>query len=392
MEYFADLHIHIGQAKKRPIKITASRNLTLDNIYDCCLNRKGIDIIGIVDCASPYVLEEIAEQLKTGVVSPLDGGGLRYKDKLTIILGAEIETTEEKGVAHSIAFFPYYEQIKEFSTIVSAYITNITLSSQKARLSAKDLFKIVWGLGGELVPAHVFTPFKSFYGSCYDRLSLAFEDKIDYITAIELGLSADTDFADTIVELSDKAFLSNSDAHSLEKIVREYNKMNLKFPDFNNVFSALRHLDNNCIIANYGLNPKLGKYHRTFCPVCSNISKGTPPVTKCLNCNNETVTLGVLDRITLIADYKMPIHPKHRPSYHYQIPLEFIPGIGKKTIEKLLLNFGTEMDVIHNTDIKELSEVIGEQKAKNIVLAREGKLNLQVGGGGFYGKVINRNE
>ena len=391
MECFADLHVHIGQAKKRPVKITASRSLTLSNIYDYCLNKKGIDIIGIVDCASPYVLGEISEHLESEEVRPLAGGGLRYKDKLTIILGAEIETTEEKGAAHSIAFFPYYEQIKEFSMIISEYITNITLSSQKARLPAKELLKIVRSLGGEMIPAHVFTPFKSFYGSCYDRLSLAFEDGLDDIAGVELGLSADTDFADTIKELSTKTFLSNSDAHSLGKIAREYNKMKLKFPDFKNIFSALRGSDNNFIMSNYGLSPKLGKYHRTFCPVCNYIAGGAPPVIKCPICNNESVTLGVLDRITIIADSTAPVHPQHRPLYHYQIPLEFIPGIGRKTIEKLLLYFGTEMNVIHDADVKQLTEIVGEQRAESIILAREGKLDLKVGGGGFYGKVLNRN-
>jgi len=391
MECFADLHVHIGQAKKHPVKITASKSLTLNNIYDYCINKKGIDIVGIVDCASPYVLEEISEHLETGKVRPLSGGGLRYKDKLTIILGAEIETTEEKGVAHSIAFFPYYEQIKEFSAIISEYITNITLSSQKARLPAKDLLQMVCSLGGELIPAHIFTPFKSFYGSCYDRLSLAFENELDDIIAVELGLSADTDFADTISELATKTFLSNSDAHSLGKIAREYNKMKLKFPDFKNIFSALRGLDNNSIMANYGLNPKLGKYHRTFCPACGYIAVEAPSVVKCRICNSEAVTLGVLDKIALIADHKVPVHPQHRPLYQYQIPLEFIPGIGKKTIKKLLLNFDTEMDVIHNADITQLTQVVGEQRAESIILAREGRLDLKVGGGGFYGKVLNGN-
>jgi len=389
MEYFADLHVHIGEAKKQPVKITASRSLTLNNIYDYCITKKGIDIVGIVDCASPFVLEEIQEQLNDGKIIPLPGGGVRYKDKLTIIFGAEIETTEVNGAAHSIAFFPFYEQIKDFSSIISEYITNITLSSQKARLCAKDLLKIVLSLGGELIPAHVFTPFKSFYGSCYDRLSSAFEDELAKIISVELGLSADTDFADTISELATKAFLTNSDAHSLEKIAREYNKMKLRFPDFKNIFSALKGLDNNFIVSNYGLDPKLGKYHRTFCPVCSYIAHEVLPVTKCHICNNEAVTLGVFDRIALIADYKTPIHPQNRPLYHYQVPLEFIPGIGKKTIEKLIINFGTEMNVIHNADITQLTDVVGEQRAKNIILAREGKLNMKVGGGGFYGKVLD---
>ena len=162
MEYFADLHVHIGEAKGRPIKITASRNLTLSNIFDYCINRKGINIIGIVDCASPYVLEELSGYMEDGLINPLPGGGLSFNNQLTILLGAEIETTEKKGAAHNLAFFPRYEQIEEFSKIISKYITNITLSSQKARLAAKDLLQLVRSLNGELVPAHVFTPLRAF--------------------------------------------------------------------------------------------------------------------------------------------------------------------------------------------------------------------------------------
>ena len=40
----------------------------------------------------------------------------------------------------------------------------------------------------------------------------------EYIDAIELGLSSDTNMADGIAELHSYSFLSNSDAHSLGKI------------------------------------------------------------------------------------------------------------------------------------------------------------------------------
>jgi len=47
---------------------------------------------------------------------------------------------------------------------------------------------------------------------------------------IELGLSADTDYADRIAELARRTFLSNSDAHSprCNKLAREFNQMELK--------------------------------------------------------------------------------------------------------------------------------------------------------------------
>ena len=46
------------------------------------------------------------------------------------------------------------------------------------------------------------------------------------------------------------------------------------------------------------------------------------------------------------------------------------------------------MNVIHNANMKQLTEIVGNHRAENIILAREGKLDLKVGGGGFYGKVL----
>ena len=66
-EVFADLHIHIGRTKNnKPIKITAARNLNFENIAKECVQRKGINIAGVIDSASPYVIEDIEEFLKQG--------------------------------------------------------------------------------------------------------------------------------------------------------------------------------------------------------------------------------------------------------------------------------------------------------------------------------------
>jgi len=388
MDYFADLHVHIGSAKDKPVKITASRKLTLKNIFEMSAKKKGIDMVGIVDAASPMVIAELEEFIEKGELIELKTGGLLYNNNLTVILGAEIETEEKRGVAHSIAFFPYLKNIKDFSKVIRRYIRNIELSSQRARLSAYELYKIVRDFGGLLMPAHIFTPHKSFYGSCYDSLIEAFGDFYDAIPAVELGLSSDTDLADTIRELSRKTFITNSDAHSFEKIGREHNKLKLESCSFDNLVKAFQGDKNNYVVANYGLNPKLGKYHRTLCLDCDYIANEPPPVKRCPRCKSQNVVLGVLDRISIISDYDKPVHPVGRPPYYYQIPLEFIPGVGKNTLKKLLAAFGNEMKILHKVSEKELCEVVGEKIAKNIVLGRKGELKLQVGGGGIYGKVI----
>ena len=392
-EIFADLHVHIGRSENgKPIKITAARSLNFANIAKECADRKGIQIVGIIDCASPYVIEDIESFLKTGEAYEIKDGGIIYKDKVCIILGSEVETSEineegKTGSAHNLCYFPSLEDIKAFSKEMTKYIKNITLSTQRARISAYELIDVAERYNGILVPAHVFTPHKSFYGNCTKRLERIFKEKFNKIFAIELGLSADTYLADQISELETRTFITDSDAHSLPKIAREYNKMLLEDISFKEIVKALKNEDGRKILANYGLDPKLGKYHRTYCEECDKPLEGKPPVIKCDTCDSKKVVMGVLDRIEIIKDKKESISPNNRPPYIYQVPLTFVPGLGNKTIDKLLNNFETEMNILHKLSKDDIEAVVGEKNANTIELARTGRMHIQSGGGGVYGKL-----
>lgn len=392
-EMFADLHIHIGRSEKgKPIKITAARSLNFANIARECADRKGIQIAGIIDCASPYVIEDIEEFLKTGEAYEIADGGIIYKDKVCIILGSEIETAEvnengKTGSAHNLCYFPTLKDIKAFSSEMSHYINNITLSSQRACISAYQLIDIVEKYNGILIPAHIFTPHKSFYGNCTSRLERIFKEKFDKIFAVELGLSSDTELADYISELETRTFVTNSDAHSLPKIAREYNKVLLEDISFKELVKALKNEDGRKVLANYGMDPKLGKYHRTYCETCDMPIEGKPPVMECQNCHENNITMGVLDRIITIADKKESKSPKNRPPYVYQVPLTFVPGLGAKTIDKLLNAFENEMNILHKLSEDDIEAVVGAKVAKIIVAAREGKVHISSGGGGVYGHI-----
>ena len=392
-EVFADLHVHIGRSENgKPIKITAARSLNFANIAKECANRKGINIVGIIDCASPYVIEDIEEFLKTGEAYEIEDGGIIYKDKVCIILGSEIETAEvndqgKTGSAHNLCYFPTLKDIKAFSKEMENHIHNITLSSQRADISAYDLIDIVEKYNGVLIPAHAFTPHKSFYGNCTDRLSKIFKEKFDKIFAIELGLSSDTYLADEISELETRTFVTNSDAHSLPRIAREYNKMLLNGISFKEVLMALKNQEGRKIVANYGLDPKLGKYHRTFCEKCGKPIEGKAPITKCPDCDSSKITMGVFDRIEIIKDKPTTKSPEFRPPYIYQVPLTFMPGLGSKTIDKLLNHFDTEMNILHKLSEDDIEAVVGEKIAKSIIAARTGDVKIQSGGGGVYGRL-----
>lgn len=391
-EIFADLHVHIGRSEKgKPIKITAARSLNFANIAKECYERKGIGIVGIIDCASPYVIEDIENFLKTGEAYEIEDGGIIYKDKVCILLGAEVETSENgrngnAGAAHNICFFPHLKDIKGFSNEMSKHIKNITLSTQRSDLSGYDLIDIVEKYNGILIPAHIFTPHKSYYGNCVDRLQDIFKEKYDKVFAVELGLSSDTFLADTISELENKTFVTNSDAHSLPKIAREYNKLQVEDISFKEVVKALKNEDGRKVVSNYGLDPKLGKYHRTYCDDCESTIETKEPVNVCPKCGSKKITFGVFDRIELLKDKNKTKSPKTRPPYIYQVPLGFIPGVGTKQIDKLLNHFGTEMTILHKISEDDIEAIVGKKIASKIIEAREGNVKIESGGGGIYRK------
>ncbi|MFD0694916.1 endonuclease Q family protein [Paenibacillus sp. GCM10027628] len=387
--YYVDLHIHIGRTEKgNAVKISAANDLTFYNIAREASERKGMEVIGIIDCHSPTVQEEIMMYLDQGEMVEQEGGGIRYRET-TIMLGSEIEVRDPgMGAAHLLAYMPDLPTMQDFTRWMKHHMKNVELSSQRIYVPARVLQEEVIGRGGILLPAHIFTPHKSVYGSSSTRMEHLLD--LDGIAAVELGLSADSDMAGLISELDRYTFVTNSDAHSLGKIGREYNLMQLAAPTFEELVKALRRQDDRAVLANYGLNPRLGKYHRTYCGDCESIlDESATTVERCLYCGSKKIVRGVMDRILVLADRDEPLLPSYRPPYHFQVPLEFIPGLGPKKLDQLLLRFGTEMNVLHRASREELRAEIGEEIAAYIVQAREGRLELEVGGGGKYGKVKN---
>ncbi len=400
--YYADLHVHLGWARGGPVKVSASPRLTFENVVAECRYRKGIEIIGIVDCQARGVLAEIIKMHNEGEVREQEGGGLRYGGVLTVILGAEVETVESNGrAAHFISYLPDLDAMSRFSSWLARHVTNPFLSSQRSDLRAAELLEKTVELGGVLVPAHAFTPHKGLFGSVVDCLGEAFPPAAwDHLFALELGLSADTRLALRVPGADRFTFLSNSDAHSLASIGREYNLIEAEGPTFRELVDVLRGRKGR-VVANYGLDPRLGKYHRSRCLECGTVAEGSPPVLSCLSCGSDRVVVGVLDRVEYLhhlgcrekgpvrggAPHSRGLAPDPRPPYHYQVPLAFVPGVGPRTVDKLIKTFGSEMAVLHETSCADLETVVGSSVARMIVAAREGRLGIAPGGGGYYGRV-----
>lgn len=391
--YYVDLHIHIGRTESgAPVKITGSRDLTFYNIAKEASERKGIDIVGIIDCQSPAVQEEMERYLAAGEMAELSGGGIRYRNT-TVLLGSEIEIHDPGyGPAHLLCFLPTLSAMKDFTQWLAARMKNVNLSSQRVYALGRELQKETVERGGIVIPAHIFTPHKSLYGSGCSRIEELLDPSL--VAAVELGLSSNTAMAERIPELRRHTFVTNSDAHSLGKIAREYNVMRLSEPTFEELVKALGRREGRCIEANYGLEPQLGKYHSTHCGNCDELFELdlTVEQPRCPACGSTKIVPGVFDRIAALSTAGDPkeesgLAEVEHPPYRQQIPLEFVPGLGKRKREALLQAFGTEMNILHHVPEAALAEVAGSGPAAVIAAARRGEVAVTAGGGGKYGKV-----
>ncbi|WP_147533861.1 endonuclease Q family protein [Bacillus marasmi] len=384
--YYVDLHIHIGRTfTGKAVKITGAKTLSFSNIIDHARHEKGLNMIGIIDCHSPEVILEIEGLMERGELTEHRDGGLNYRG-MTVIPGSELEVYDEncQGPIHLLCYFPTLQAMKEFSGWLKGHLKNINLSSQRIYASGRELQSKVKMHGGLFIPAHVFTPFKSLYGKGVKRSLVEVLDP-EQIDGIELGLSSDTSMADSLGELHRYTFVTNSDAHSLPKIAREYQVIAMREPSFAEFKKALHQVGGRGIVANYGLDPLLGKYHQSVCANCQ--TSYSSEATNCPNCLSTKTVKGVAERILELKTAESS--PDDRPPYIHQVPLDFIPGLGPKLLRKLLDHFGTEMAILHEVPLQALEEVVPKKIATLIYKARNGELNLFAGGGGKYGKIAD---
>lgn len=377
-EFIADLHIHIGYVGGKAVKIPSSPDLTLENILERSL-KEGINLIGIVDGGSLLVRQQLRQWQREERLLPQKGGGLNWADRVVIIPAAEIAAGKGE---HYLAYFASLEHLE-------CFIRCWEEEKSCDQVSAEQALQLVLKAEGWLVPAHIFTPHKSLLGNAASSLREVFSrESLPAVYSVELGLSADTFMADRISELASRSFFTNSDAHSLTRLGREFNVLLLAAASFSELQKAAKGEDGRQIKANFGLNPILGKYYRSFCRDCGTLASAPPPVRICPLCGSTRLDTGVRDRLELLADRDFPVHPANRPPYRYLVPLDFFPGLGKVTRQRLLAEFGSERRVLLEADLAEVQRVAGDRLAEMLAAYRQDKLLLAPGGGGRFGRVL----
>lgn len=358
-----DLHVHLGRDYRgHPVKIPAAPSLTLPALLDA-MPLVGLGAVGVVEGHSVHVREELDELVRQGRIQELPdgyafGGGL-------VLLGVEAELPVAGEYAHFLWFPETLDDLWRFQRDVVGHLVNPCLSTPHLPMHPEALAE--WG--GWVIPAHIFTPFK---GVLARTGALAPSG----VHTVELGLSADTAMAEPIRALAQTTFVTNSDAHSLKSLGREYNELPLcKSPR-----ALLELVAKGGILRNVGIPPALGKYHANRCRAGHDIPAGER---RCPTCGGLTVG-GVS---TLTAHLDRGPSPRKRPPYWARVPLPLIPGIGPKTLARLRMAIGSDRYVLEHALEANLAEVVGADRARRIVLAREGRLPVSTGGAGSYGRV-----
>ena len=372
----ADFHIHSC------FSMASSKDMLIKNIAPKS-KLKGLQLLGTGDAFHPGWLDIVE---KSTVYS---GDGIYSFDDMNFVLTTEIEG---KNKIHHLVIIPDIETARELSSKLPSKNKNND-GRPKTQLDGAEILELVREYDCLIGPAHAFTPWTGMYKT-YDSIYDCYEKKPDFV---ELGLSADTFMADTVSELKDFPFLTNSDAHSPwpHRLGREFNQIELKDISYSSIKHAFKHRD---IQANYGLFPNLGKYHMTACTKCFKLIDPAVARENKMKCDcGGTIKKGVDFRISEISDYDEPKHPDFRPPYIHLMPLaELIStvygkGVTTKTVQgkwqKLIDNFGNEIEVLINVSIDDISKADSDI-AFAIEAFRNGTIEVIPGGGGKYGEIL----
>lgn len=398
MKIVADFHIHSKYSR------ATSPQMDLD-ILDKWTRVKGIDVLGTGDFTHPQWFKNLKEKLEMA-----EPGLFRLKkssSKTRFILTVEISSIYSKNgkvrKIHNLIFSPSFEIVEKINTQLG-WIGNLKSDGRPILgLDSKELAKIVFGISQNcvLVPCHIWTPWFSLFGSKsgFDSIEECFEEYSEYIFAGETGLSSDPAMNWRLSALDKITLVSNSDAHSPAKIGREANVFDLDFLSYSSIVEAIKSKNPKKFLYTIEFYPEEGKYHYDGHRNCG-VTLSPKESKKCSNvcpvCG-KGLTIGVLNRVEELSDRPEGFKPQNAIPFKSLIPLQEIVaeslgvGIGtKKTIkeyENLIENFGNEFNVLLEASLKDLERVSRPEIAEGILRSREGKIYIEPGYDGVYGKI-----
>ncbi|MGB8871841.1 MAG: UvrD-helicase domain-containing protein [Desulfobaccales bacterium] len=414
METIADLHLHSHYS------IATGRLADLEHL-DLWGRYKGLHLVGTGDCTHPQWLKEMAARmeplaegtyvLKKELALPLEpelrGPSWQEAPRVRFVVTGEVSAIYKKAgrvrKVHLLLLLPSLEAAQQLSERL-ARLGNVASDGRPILgLDAKYLLELVLAIDPRslVIPAHIWTPWFSVLGSKsgFDSLEECFEDGLAHIYALETGLSSDPAMNWRVGALDRFTLVSNSDAHSPQKLGREANLLTVP-PTYADLSRALRTREG--FAGTLEFFPEEGKYHldgHRHCGQRLNPEEAAALQGCCPGCG-KPLTLGVLHRVEDLADRPPGAsHPEARP-YESLISLSEVLAqvlqVGPASLKvrqryfRLLAALGPELTILRRAPLEDLAREGGEHGpllARAVDKVRRGQVHIAGGYDGEYGEI-----
>ncbi|UCG26834.1 MAG: UvrD-helicase domain-containing protein, partial [Bacteroidales bacterium] len=407
MKFIGDLHIHSHYS------LATSKELR-PGILDYFARLKGIKVIGTGDFTHPGWVKELKEQLE-----PAEDGLYKVKQEyrrgpdlpdgksVRFILTSEISNIYKKEgkirKVHNVLFAPSFEIVDKIQNKLQNLGFNITSDGRPILgMDSRELLRLSLDVSEEIffVPAHVWTPWFSVLGSKsgFDSIEECFEDLSPHIHAAETGLSTDPPMNWTCSFLDKYTLISNSDAHSPEKLGRNANFFDTE-PSYQGIVHAMKSGDPDSFLGTIDFFPQEGKYHYDGHRKCG--IRWSPLDTLqhdeiCPVCGKK-ITVGVMNRIAQLADRDNVLERGNRHPFYSLIPLkellselEEVSPDSKKVDQhylRLVNKAGSEFNILLHYDICDVKTIGGEWLAEAVRRMRNREVYIKEGFDGEFGKI-----
>ena len=412
MPFYADLHVHSKYSR------ATSRNCDLEHLA-LWARKKGIAIVGTGDFTHPAWRAEIREKLV-----PAEPGLFRLRPDLEravearlppacrsertttrFMLSVEISTIYKKldktRKIHHLIYTPDFDAMDRVTASL-ARIGNVNSDGRPILgLDSRHLLELTLESdpGSYLVPAHIWTPWFAALGSKsgFDAIDECYGDLAEHIFAVETGLSSDPPMNWRVSSLDRFRLVSNSDAHSPEKLGREV----CVFDTDLDYFALRRALETG---EGYGgtleFFPEEGKYHldgHRSCEIRLSPDETRKHDGRCPVCG-KPLTVGVMHRVEDLADRpEEAVPPATAGAMQSLVPLPEILSeileVGAKSrrvarhYESLLGRLGPELPLLNTVPLEDIRPASSSLVAEAVARLRREEVVREAGYDGVYGTI-----